>query len=60
LPSKISRLITDGDLARLYATIYVRVASGFENKKAPSRPAWGVVENLSFSQRHDRRSTEHL
>jgi hypothetical protein len=31
-----------------------------ENKNAPSRLAWGMVKIPGFSQRRDRRSTEHF
>jgi hypothetical protein len=48
LPSKISGSIADGDLARLYATIYVRVASGFENKKAPKPAGLGCGGESEF------------
>jgi hypothetical protein len=42
------------------ATICVRFTFGFKNKKAPSRPAWGVVEKPGVNQRHDRRSTKRF
>src|SRR5450759_3218832 len=58
LPSKISGSIADGDLARLCATIYVRVASGFENKKAPSWQLGGwwriqvLVKGMTGAAKH--------